>query len=92
MDKFVGVQRLKEEQDLLIREMINFMVYYRDIVLNKLEAQHREIKEKIGKKQWCILHFYRPSIRLLLKLALSTAQSLCLCFFYHFFMYVQKIR
>ena len=48
VDKFVGVQRLKEEQDLLIREMINFMAYYRDIVLNKLEAQHHEIKEKIG--------------------------------------------
>jgi hypothetical protein len=40
---------LKEEQDLLIREMINFMAYYRDIVLNKLEAQHHEIKERIGK-------------------------------------------
>ncbi|CAB3987500.1 Hypothetical predicted protein [Paramuricea clavata] len=50
VDKYIGVQRLKKEQTLLIREMMNFMGYYRDNVLNNLEKQHDEIRETIENK------------------------------------------
>lgn len=48
VDKFVSVQRLKEEIELLLKEMVDFMAYYRDHVLEKLETQHLEIRESIG--------------------------------------------
>ncbi|XP_028415543.1 uncharacterized protein LOC114538615 [Dendronephthya gigantea] len=47
VDKFVAVQRLTEEQDLLIGEMVNFMAYYRDNVLSELDTQQKGIKEMI---------------------------------------------
>ena len=49
VDKFVAAQRFKEEQDLLIKEMVNFMTYYRDIVFKKLIIQQKEIEETFGK-------------------------------------------
>ena len=48
VDKFVSEQRLKEEIELLLKEMVDFMAYYRDHVLEKLETQHLEIRETIG--------------------------------------------
>ncbi len=48
VDKFVAVQRLKEEQDLLLGEMVNFMAYYRDKLLRKLDTHQKDIEETIG--------------------------------------------
>ena len=47
VDNFVSVQRLKEEIELPLKEMVDFMAYYRNHVLQQLETQHLEIRETI---------------------------------------------
>jgi hypothetical protein len=48
VDKFVGIQRVKEEKVLLLKEMTNFMTFYRDDVLPKLREQDSQIRDTIG--------------------------------------------
>ena len=55
VDKFVGIQRIKEEKVLLSKVMMtNFMAFYPDSVLPKLHEQDSQIRDAISTAEFPI--------------------------------------
>ena len=48
LDKFMLVERLKEEQILLRTEMMNFLSFYLENILPKLRQKKMDIDARIG--------------------------------------------
>ena len=45
MDKFMEVERFNEELELLQKEMIGYLKYYKDTALTSLNKQHDELRD-----------------------------------------------